>query len=53
MKICEHLPKCSCHRSQQGMNTSSSEHLVSHVTTHEHLIEIVQYMVKGSELLHK
>ena len=25
------------------MNTSGSEHLVSHVTTHEHLVEILQY----------
>ena len=35
---------CSCHRSQQRMNTSGSEHLVSQVTTHEHLVEIVQYL---------
>ena len=34
---------CSCHRSWQKMNTSSSEHLVSQVTTHEQLVEIVQY----------
>jgi len=26
------------------MNTSGSEHLVSQVTTHEHLVEIVQYL---------
>ena len=34
---------CSCHRSWQKMNTSGSEHLVSQVTTHEQLVEIVQY----------
>jgi len=37
-----------CHRSSKKVNTSASEHLVSHVTTHEHLVEIVQYSVSRS-----
>ena len=45
--MCEHLPKWilffSSHRSRQLMNTSGSEHLASQVTTHEQMVEIVQY----------
>ncbi len=33
---------CDCHGSWQSVNTYASEHLVSHVTTREHLVEIVQ-----------
>ena len=35
---------CSCHRSQQRVNTFGSEHLASQVTTHEYLVKIVQYL---------
>lgn len=33
------------------MNTLSSEHLPSHVTSHEHLVELVQYLLKMFSLI--
>src|SRR5260221_6472219 len=42
-----------CHGSSKQVNTSASEHLVSHVTTCEHLVEIVQYPPRDTTFPHR
>ena len=55
LKMSEHLPQMNiffpCHRSRKMLNTFGSEHLRSQVTTHEHLVEIVQYCLLKEKVI--